>query len=438
LFNIWSGGNRKFRYTWIDLTAGPTVYGPLFQGEGCVNENSFPRVHFNKHEHEMKRGILSPALLSNICDLVSKVSLHLFIPSIDRIPLARRTIKTYIQVIEIRSNFSDSEARLLNWTQIVKFIDEFPLTAKENVFVDNQTYSIAFDACDVCTIGFVASLESSKSSNYDRKNKMNILQNADRYLNSSILHSQISKFQSDIFHLLKRHNQGYGSENDAETTIFPIFVFETPYLLDDDSLAVSFSDMVLAVSPKSGDVISYLDFTCELKESIYMTSKDVSREILRAVLQTGWGIAPSYQRWCPINSRKVTDYLFSLVQTPFGPFSTEISSSYSIEDAASRNRAFADISEALHVISEVNHHLLWYRSKGGDLLESASRSIRGSFAEYQVLLEHTLRRLGKLLSVQNFEYAFPYINILSHASEAIEILTLHSARKYKTILLDVC
>jgi hypothetical protein len=72
------------------------------------------------------------------------------------------------------------------------------------------------------------------------------------------------------------------------------------------------------------------DYTCE-DVGIY-SSRDASgslrqyttegpgAEVLGALLQTVWGVAPTHSAWHVLHNRTVSDYLWSLSDTPFSPF----------------------------------------------------------------------------------------------------------------------
>ncbi len=62
--------------------------------------------------------------------------------------------------------------------------------------------------------------------------------------------------------------------------------------------------------------------------------RDARRAVLASLLQTVWGVSPSYAFWNPYRQEVEADYLWTIGLTPFGYFSSALNLSFSQRDAA--------------------------------------------------------------------------------------------------------
>lgn len=125
----------------------------------------------------------------------------------------------------------------------------------------------------------------------------------------------------------------------AEGRVVPIFVFDVDFAVPlKGTPAVGFQDMAILVN---ADHASYFSkFMCQdtqLSEGYANSVQDTTRFVLGAVLETAWGVAPSYQTWSSIRNEISEDYTFAAGFTPFGPFSTSLRLSFALKDAAMRS-----------------------------------------------------------------------------------------------------
>ena len=121
--------------------------------------------------------------------------------------------------------------------------------------------------------------------------------------------------------------------------VVPVFVYslahERPLLLDEQHVAIAHRDMVLAVQtrPPHYSKMLYTDPrdappappAVPLDEACHgqprkLDAHELRRPLLAALLQTGWGVAPSHVRWSTAHNASVAELLWAVGRTPFGPY----------------------------------------------------------------------------------------------------------------------
>ena len=63
-----------------------------------------------------------------------------------------------------------------------------------------------------------------------------------------------------------------------------------------------------------------------------------------------------WQSWSPVHAAPVTNWLWSLGYTPFGPFSDSQALSFAIVDAAAQHIVFSELNEQLHEVATIMSH----------------------------------------------------------------------------------
>ncbi len=108
---------------------------------------------------------------------------------------------------------------------------------------------------------------------------------------------------TELHYWLQRNRHSILDQSDDQ---IPIFLFhfssETTVLLDRYYQAVSYNDMVLAVQsngfPFYSDFMQVHTSTADSSScgdtTVLLDPRDVTRPVLSAVLETAWGISPSY------------------------------------------------------------------------------------------------------------------------------------------------
>lgn len=77
------------------------------------------------------------------------------------------------------------------------------------------------------------------------------------------------------------------------------------------------------------------------------------RSLLAALLQTGWGVAPSYETWSVFHNTTLHNWLWSVGRTPFGPFSDKTEVSFVQRTAAQRNVVLTSLNQAVEQAREM-------------------------------------------------------------------------------------
>merc|ERR1711998_456026 len=108
--------------------------------------------------------------------------------------------------------------------------------------------------------------------------------------------------------------------------------------------------MVLSLQTKSG--AATVDFSCS-DEMVTLDAGDSSRATLGALLQTGWGVAPTHEHFSGKKQKVETSYLWLVAPTPFGPFSSSPRLTFAIIDAAKRNLVFSALNSSIAQVSQI-------------------------------------------------------------------------------------
>lgn len=104
-----------------------------------------------------------------------------------------------------------------------------------------------------------------------------------QYLDSKLLHYWLNRLKNSFF-----------GTHANQKNLVPIFLFDFSFtdmmLLDKKYQAVSFPDMVIAIQNEESAV--RVPFKCG-NEPLIVDGRDVTREILGALVQTLWGVLPT-------------------------------------------------------------------------------------------------------------------------------------------------
>lgn len=74
--SIWASASEN--YMWVDITSGPSIYGPVFSGEGGTGPRSIPRPSDYGPEN------LSKAFVADLVGMVADAAEHMFATPMDR------------------------------------------------------------------------------------------------------------------------------------------------------------------------------------------------------------------------------------------------------------------------------------------------------------------------------------------------------------------
>jgi len=119
----------------------------------------------------------------------------------------------------------------------------------------------------------------------------------------------------------------------------------------------------------------------------------VRRPLLAALLQTGWGVAPSHIGWSAAHNATATDLTWLVGRTPFGPYSARAELSFALRDAAART--------PLHALA-------------AEIIREA-RALRSFFREFRKEVAHrqTERRASSLPTTH--DHSWPIMTTHGHS-----------------------
>ena len=174
--------------------------------------------------------------------------------------------------------------------------------------------------------------------------------------------------------------------------------------------------MVLAVQSRAGR--ARLDAQCGGQPQ-QLDTADASRAVLGALLQSGWGVAPSDVAWSAARNATEPNLLWAVGRTPFGPYSARAELSFALRDAATRAALHARAAE---VIGQARQLAGYYDEFG-----VSADAVLGEREQLRVLqrvnvLAHKLERASAYLSLHSFDLARYYLHSTRHDLAAISQL----------------
>eukprot|EP00698_Gefionella_okellyi_P007505 TRINITY_DN1840_c0_g1_i4.p2 TRINITY_DN1840_c0_g1~~TRINITY_DN1840_c0_g1_i4.p2 ORF type:complete len:338 (+),score=74.91 TRINITY_DN1840_c0_g1_i4:1249-2262(+) len=169
-----------------------------------------------------------------------------------------------------------------------------------------------------------------------------------------------------------------------------------PLFLDQYKQAVSMPDMVLAIQTQSANIP--LDYRCNQKP-LYQNNKDVTRQVLAALLSQLWGVVPSDLRPLLDHSEAREDLTWAIGPTPFGDISQSRVVNVLLRDVVHRNAVYAKVHV---VLEEMRQLLLEFMSTGVEVNDLPAK-FQGDFMLRWNLFKLKQERIEDSLS--SFEYA---------------------------------
>ena len=411
-----TGGNDKCGYAtragqgnfvWLDLTAGPSVYGPHTSGDGLVLEYNVPRTDtfYNVHTGEVRHNALVPELVA----FAQKAVDHLFLPTPDRFPVPyERRLVYHLFTIHDDVHDEDSKAHgetRFDWAAVQAQLAELELPG-QTVSFESTTQS--FWQCEPCVAAYTHSLKSH-TSNVMRNGLQTLVH---PYVDSAELHAWL---------------QHYAAEFKTTATadrVVPIFLFDLEstklLLLDRFDSAHAYDDMVIAVQTKSRRALT--DMACN-SEPVRINPADVTRNVLAATLQTTFGVSPTHERWEPVRGEVVSTYTFSGAATPFGVFSPTAELSFSQHDAARRNALYSVLVENLAEVQDMLQDFAGFRKEVEEVLTHAEHV---EFVQRWNIFRYKIDQAARAVSLHDFPRGFYFAWAAQHDSEALQSI-VHSA-----------
>lgn len=176
---------------------------------------------------------------------------------------------------------------------------------------------------------------------------------------------------------------------------------------------------VLASRTHAGET-PYRDFACSRGGSgskpALLNSHELTRPILGALLEAGWGVVPTHRAWSEAQGRLVPDYVFSVGHTPFGPLAKGDSLSFAERDAAARSGVLATLNATVHGARKA----LEAFGRFPDADARLGREDRAALGARWHVLRHKLQRSARALGMQRWDVAVHYARSAGHDAAALE------------------
>jgi len=396
--SLWAG---KERYSWIDISSqatGDIQYGPSTMGEGVVTAYSIPRLaHYTKNGE-----VLIHELASHLVTIVRRTCLQLVTPSLEHFPVPYWS-RTVIHLVKIKDGLAkhDSSEDHFDFELIKTQLAKLQLVGQSISF---KVTEVNFEDCEACGIAFHASRQVHTTTLDGGSFTI-----PGAYLDSEMLHTWLVKLQGTIVGL-------EGPQFPGER-VLPVFLYELgeshAITLELNKQAVGFKDMIVAVQSPAGHM--RLPLSCGSKPLTF-DSNDVTRPVLAALLQGGWGISATHQNWEPAAQRLQTDWLWAVGPTVFGYFSEERELTFPLIDAAMRSVLYTVIAES---IDEVHRFVSDFARFGKEMDEVLSTAQHVEFVRRWNVYQYKLEKSGLYISLHNYEHAMYYLLSVKHDIAAL-------------------
>lgn len=442
---MWAGQER---YMWIDLTAGPLLYGPHTSGDGLVSEFSVPRLDNFQVEHEEGHGghhfAFIQEFLAEVVALVGKTADLLIEPSLDHFPVPlAQTLRLHLVHITndpaVKTQFADEHGFMAGMPQVAAWnnIKEQLGHRGANIAMQGQNIMynrsvVQMNECKFCLAAYAAALRSHTSTVLRGQLKTQVHE----YMDSKELHEQLLSLLNREELNFAAHLGIYGwvptqlrDDRSAyrDHWTIPVFVFDLQdpalLLLDRFHQAVSFPEMVVGLQTKSG--AATLDYSCS-DEMVTLDAADATRPLMGALLQTGWGVAPTHQHFSGKKQSAEVNFLWSAANTPFGPFSGSSKLNFALIDAARRNLVFSALNASIEQVSDVLEQFSRFGKHMEDVLLPAEHV---HFVRRWNVLKFKIRRTSTYLSLLNFNTALFYARRYTPCIVCMYILSIHTIRR---------
>ena len=164
----------------------------------------------------------------------------------------------------------------------------------------------------------------------------------------------------------------------------------------------------------SASLYSEKGFSCQGRPlPAALTARNLARRALAATLRGIYAVSPPNLRWSTAKHGFVSDYMYSIGHTPFGPFSTSLRVSRAIVDAVWRNPIIAHLTDTFTMLAE----------------SKAKRNVEHEWLEEG---DKALRRALVLVGLFDFNHAIVY----SRAARAFAMLLRNEENNaMKTVLV---
>jgi hypothetical protein len=271
---------------WIDLTAGPMELGPSTSGDGLVLKENLPRLS-NFVTARDPHAVKVDEFHASLAAFLRSATDHLVVPALDRFPIPFRP-KIEVRLYLIRDHPGTENAaasastrhagrqRAFDWPAVEHEVRRLALAGQS---VTTSVKELSFQSCEPCVAAFAQSLKSHTSDVVRGGLRTQVHQ----YLDSRELHDWLAHYAAQV-----------DPEPAGDVHRVPVFVYDlartSVLLLDRFHQALAFPDMVVAVRTRAARPLT--DFHCN-GHMVSLDPTDGTRNVLAAVLRTGWGVAPT-------------------------------------------------------------------------------------------------------------------------------------------------
>ena len=200
---MWAGQQR---YMWIDLTAGPLLYGPHTSGEGLVSEFSIPRLDNYQVQHQEGHGghhfTVIQEFLAELVALVGKTADILIEPSLHHfpVPLARTLRLHFVHITNdpaVRTQFADEHGFIAGMPQVEAWnrLKDALGDRGANIAIKGQDIQynrsvVQMNECKLCLAAYAGALRSHTSTVLRGALKTQVHE----YIDSKELHHHLLSF----------------------------------------------------------------------------------------------------------------------------------------------------------------------------------------------------------------------------------------------------
>lgn len=413
------------RYAWIDLSAGPVAYGSSTAADGVVTEHTMPRITRYRSLVEADPTRAARELTVELAALVHDSSRFLLAP-----PMWRQPRRTYdvVKLVVVVVHAPDAGGVAPPPFDAAPLLAQLPQLASSSPSqrVDVVVHNHTFDSCRLCAAAYAAAIKSHTSAVRDGSRASGLRSQVHPYLSSKELAAWLDRFGQQMPGLAPYRFGAHNAKHHTAELVVPAFVYSLAepmmLLLDRFHQAVATRDMVLAVQSRAG--LAKLDDACAGSAMLLETAR-ASRGVLGALLQAGWGVAPSDLAWSAAHNASEPSLLWAVGRTPFGPYSARAQLSFALRDAAARHALHARAAE---VLAEV-HELAGYYAEFGVEVDAVLREgPQLTLLRRLNVLRYKLERAGAYLSLHNFGHARYYLLSTRHDLGAMRELLAQGAQ----------
>ncbi|GAX80478.1 hypothetical protein CEUSTIGMA_g7917.t1 [Chlamydomonas eustigma] len=400
-------------YLWVDIRAGPCIYGPVGGHRGQVTPHSFPHPMFYKSD------MVTKAIVPDLAAMVWSACQHMAWP-----PMLHKEVDTrenlHIQIIHMYDSLAPPPDRLDQLA--IQTTLRNALTTEVLKSIEVSEAWISFAHCDACVNSYTMALklhtaqDDGKAFHQSRTVKV---------LDRLAVHTALTEHKDDIMAYAGLH-----FAEDRSKRVFPVFVFDIseggPHgiLIDGAVKATAFSDMAVAVSSQAEAVSSH--FMCKYSK-IKPPAGEVTREILAAILSAVWAV-PDPAVHYSAGSGQGEDYRWSVGNTPFGPLSHRMTLTAPLIQAAKRNTVVSLMEKLIKRITQLLD-AFEVMSFNGRLDQDSLRDQRDDFIIRITMAEYKLEEAGKMLGKWNVGDASRMIRSMIYDVNALESMARKLSRK---------